>query len=64
MSLQLTIILQVISIRQPTLLQVTNLYVTLLEGLASYGGLLLAPAEGWRPMATWEGPLGPYCLII
>ena len=31
----------------------------ILEGSAPYGGLLLAPAEGWWPTATWEGPSGP-----
>ena len=36
----------------------------ILEGSAPYGGLLLAPAEGWWPTATWEGPLGPHSLII
>ena len=25
-----------------------------LEGMAAYGRLLLAPAEGWRPLATWR----------
>ena len=29
-----------------------------LEGSAPYGGFLLAPAEGWWPTATWEGPSG------
>ena len=31
----------------------------LLEGMAAYGRLLLAPAEGWWPLATWRGPSGP-----
>ena len=25
-----------------------------LEGMAAYGRLLLAPAEGWWPWATWR----------
>ena len=29
-------------------------YVFLLEGTAAYGCLLLAPAEGWWPLATWR----------
>ena len=41
------------------------LIVRRLEGLNPYGGgHLLAPAEGWWPMATWEGPSGPDNEII
>ena len=30
-----------------------------LEGLAPYKAKLLAPAEGWWPLATEWGPFGP-----
>ena len=31
-----------------------DLEYALLEGMAAYGRLLLAPAEGWWPSATWR----------
>ena len=52
--------------RMKCCLVVDKLKCETIEGLAPYGGLLLAPAEGWWPMATsrwplatWEAPLCP-----
>ena len=30
-----------------------------LEGLATYGGILPDPAEGWISSVAWEGLAGP-----
>ena len=54
--LQLVIVVTDVHCPPPAIQMACLLFYCLLEGLANYGGLLLAPAESWWPMATWEGP--------
>ena len=35
-----------------------------LEGMAPYGRLLLAPVEGWWPLATWRALWALWIVVL